>query len=63
MWASVLLASGLESTGSIVVAHGLSGSTACGIFLNPHLLHWQVDSLPLSHQASPTLVLAEQYYK
>ena len=28
-----------------------------GIFLtqglNPHLLHWQVDSLPLSHQGSP----------
>ena len=20
---------------------------------NPHLLHWQVDSLPLSHQGSP----------
>ena len=29
-----------------------------GIFLtqglNPHLLHWQVDSLPLSHQRSPS---------
>ena len=28
-----------------------------GIFLtqglNPHLLHWEVDSLPLSHQESP----------
>ena len=28
-----------------------------GIFLtqgsNPHLLHWQADSLPLSHQGSP----------
>ena len=22
---------------------------------NPHLLHWQVDSLPLSHQGSPSL--------
>ena len=22
--------------------------------LNPHLLHWQADSLPLSHQGSPT---------
>ena len=21
--------------------------------LNPHLLHWQADSLPLSHQGSP----------
>ena len=32
-----------------------------GIFptqgLNPGLLHWQVDSLPLSHQRSPTLCL------
>ena len=25
--------------------------------LNPGLLHWQVDSLPLSHQRSPTLCL------
>ena len=28
-----------------------------GIFpiqgLNPHFLHWQIDSLPLSHQGSP----------
>ena len=35
----------------------LSCSSACGIFLdqgsNPCLLHWQVDSLPLSHQGSP----------
>ena len=31
--------------------------TARGIFLdqglNPYILHWQVDSLPLSHQRSP----------
>ena len=31
-----------------------------GIFLtqgaNPHLLHWQVDSLPLSHQGSPKYI-------
>ena len=42
-----------------------SGSTraqlpcACGIFpdqgSNPHLLHWQVESLLLSHQGSPCL--------
>ena len=41
-------ACGLQSTGSVVVAHGLSCSTACGIFpdqgSNPCLLHWQVDS-------------------
>ena len=34
----------LWSTGSVVVAHGLSCSAACGIFpdqgLNPRLLHW-----------------------
>ena len=45
-------------TGSIVVAHGLGCSTACGIFLdqglNLCLLHWPVDSLPLSHQGSPS---------
>ena len=33
---------------SVVVAHGLSCSAACGIFLdqgsNPCPLHWQVDS-------------------
>ena len=38
------------------MAHRLSYSVACGIFLdqglNPRLLHWQVDSLPLSHQGS-----------
>ena len=39
--------------------HGRSYSAACGIFpgqgLNLCLLHWQVDSLPLSHQGSPSL--------
>ena len=38
---------------SVVVAHGLSCSLAYRIFLdqglNLCLLHWQVDSLPLSH--------------
>ena len=42
---------------SAVVAHGLSGSGACGIFLdqgsNSCPLHWQVDSYPLNHQGSP----------
>ena len=37
--------------------HGLSCSTACGIFLNqgsnPCLLHWQAGSLPLSHLGTP----------
>ena len=47
----------LDSTGSIVVAHGLSCSVACRVFsdqgsLNLCLFHWQADSLPLSHQGS-----------
>ena len=33
--------------------------------LNPRLLHWQVDSLPLSHQGSPmsTLVISQKKNK
>ena len=46
-----------SSTGSIVVAHNLSCSAACGIFLDQglHLClqHWQMDSLPLSYQGRP----------
>ena len=57
---SVAGAPGLWSTGSVVVAHGLSCSVACGIFLdlglNPRLLHWQADCLPLSHRGSPVPV-------
>ena len=45
--------------GSVVVAHGLSCSAACGIFpdqdSNPCPLHWQADSQPLRHQGSPSL--------
>ena len=41
---------------SVVVAHGLSCSVACGIFpdqgSNPCPLHWQVDSCQLRHQGS-----------
>ena len=52
--ASVVAAPGLQSTGSIVVAHGLCCSMACGIFqdqgLNPCVLHWQADSVLLSHK-------------
>ena len=53
---------GLQSMGLRRVGHnwaltrGLRCSVACGIFLdqglNPCLLHWQADSLPLSHQGS-----------
>ena len=39
------------------MAHRLGCSVVCGIFLdqgsNPSLLHWQADSLPLSHLGSP----------
>ena len=55
--ASVVVARRLQSTGSVVVAHGLSCSAACGIFpdqgSNPCPLHWQADSEPLHHQGSP----------
>ena len=47
--------------GSVIVAHGPSCSTACGILpdqgLNPCTLHWQAESQPLRHQGSPRLIL------
>ena len=50
---------GLQSTGSVVVAHGLRCSAACGILpdqgSNPCPLHWQADSRPLCHQGSPLI--------
>ena len=59
--ASVVVAHGLQSTGSVVLAHRLSCSTVCGIFLdqgsNPCLLHGQMDSYPPYHQGSPRAVL------
>ena len=46
--ASVVVARGLESAGSVFVAHGFSCSMACGIFpgqgSNLCPLHWQADS-------------------
>ena len=54
---SVVAAPGLQSTGSVVEVYELSCSATSGVFLdlgsNPCLLHWQADSLPLSHQGSP----------
>ena len=51
----------LQGTGSVVVLHGFSCSAACGVFLdegsNPRFLHWQVDSVPLSHRGSPGVLL------
>ena len=56
-WASAVAVPGLWNTGSITLVHGLSCSTACGIFptqgSNLCSLHWQADSLPLSYQGSP----------
>ena len=62
--ASAVVACGLMSCGSpagehrlSIVAFGLPCSAACGTSpdqeSNPCLLHWQADSLPLSHQGSP----------
>ena len=56
-WASGVAALRLEGTGSVILAHSLNCSEACGIVpdqgSNPCLLHWPVASLPLSHQGSP----------
>ena len=53
----LLRSTGSRRTGSVVVAHGPSRSTACGILpdqgSNPCPLHWQADSQPLRHQGSP----------
>ena len=54
----------LGHAGSVAVVHGLSCSAACGIFpdqgSNLCLLHWQADSLLLSHQGSPRRALKEK---
>ena len=58
-WPLLLRSTGSRRAGSVVVAHGLSRSAACGIFpdqgSNPCPLHWQADSQPLRHQGSPCL--------
>ena len=50
------LAHGLQSTGPVAGARGLRCSAARGAFWDQGsslcLLHWQADSLPLSHQGS-----------
>ena len=47
------------------MAHSLRCSVACGIFpdqgSNPWVLHWQADSLPLSHQGSPQIIFKEMF--
>ena len=53
----LLQSTGSRRAGSVVVAHGLSCSAACGILpdlgSNPCPLHWQADSQPLHYQGSP----------
>ena len=55
----LLQSTGSRRAGSVIVAHGPSCSTACGILpdqgSNPCPLHWQADSQPLRHQGSPGL--------
>ena len=55
--ASLVGSTGSRRAASVVVAHGPSCSTACGIFpdqgSNPCPLHCQADSQPLRHQGSP----------
>ena len=56
-WPLLLRSTDSRCAGSVVVAHGSSCSTACGIFpdqgSNPCPLHRQADSQPLHHQGSP----------
>ena len=56
-----LRSTGSRRAGSVVVAHRLSCSAACGILpdrgTNPCPLHWQADSQPLRHQGSPPFVI------
>ena len=53
----LLRSTGSRCVGSVVVAHGPSSSTSCGIFpdqaSNPFPRHWQADSQPLHHHGSP----------
>ena len=56
-WLLLLRSTGSRHVGSVVVAHWLSCSAACGIFpdkgSNPCPLRWQADFQPLCHQGSP----------
>ena len=56
-WPLLLWSTDSRRAGSVVVAHGPSCSTACGILpdqgSNPCPLHRQADSQPLHHQGSP----------
>ena len=57
----MVVASGLQSVGSVVVVHRLICPMACGIFLdqgpNPCPLHWPADSYPLLQQCKSCVSL------
>ena len=59
-WAQQLWRARSRAQATLVLAPRLSRSSACGYFPdqgpNPHPLLWQVDSYPLYHQGSPTLM-------
>ena len=61
----LLRSTGSRRAGSVIVAHGLSRSGACGIFpdqgSNPCPLHWQADSQPLRHQGSPPILSLKKF--
>ena len=58
-------AQALGCLGSVVVAHRLSRSKVCGIFLdqelNPCPLYWQAHSYRLYHHGSPVVFLSLKY--
>ena len=62
----LLWSTGSRCAGSVVVAHGPSRSTACGILpdqgSNPCPLHWQADSQPPCHQGSPKARFFFKFY-
>ena len=59
-WLLFFWSTGCRHMGSVVAAHRLCCSTACGIFpdqgSNPCPLHWQVNCLALDHQGSPEII-------
>ena len=63
VWASVVAAPGLQSSGSVAVVHGLSCSATCGIVpdqgRNWVFLHWQANSSPLNHQGNPATMILD----
>ena len=66
--ASITVVPGLPGMSrSGVVTRWFCSSMECGIFpdqgLSPHILHWWVDSLPLSHQGSPINTILNAIYE